>query len=64
MPKAIKMLGTMATGHMVSVESFLSPSMLMHSSTPSADTSTQTLFYHMPHVTLLRPFHVAAGSAN
>jgi len=35
----------------------------MHSSTSSADTSTQLLFYHMTHITLLRPFHVAAGSA-
>ena len=50
---------------MVSVESFLSPPpRLMYSSTSSADTSTQLLFYHTTHITLLRPFHVAAGSAN
>jgi hypothetical protein len=30
----------------------------------SADTSTRLLLYHTTHITLLRPFHVAAGTAN
>ena len=64
MLKATRMLVTMANRHVVYVESFLSPSSLMHSSTSGADTSTQLLFYHTTHITLLRPFHVAAGSAN
>jgi hypothetical protein len=43
---------TVATRHMGSVQPFLSPSRLMHGSTSSADTSTQSLFYHTTHITV------------
>jgi hypothetical protein len=56
------MLSTMAARHMVAVESFLGPSRLMHGKTSSADTSTQLFFYHVTHITLLSPFHVATDN--
>ena len=46
------MLVTMLTAHTGSVQPFPSPSRLMHCSTSSADTSTQSLFHHTTHITI------------
>ena len=49
------MLCTMVARHMESVEYFLSPSKMMHSSTSSTDTSTLLLFYLTTHIS---QFHI------